>query len=185
MSLLGTTKSLAPSGVDLIRHGVSTSTKSWLSRNLRVSSASLLLNIILLRTGLRLISMYLYFIRISSPPSVSSSIVNGGVIDALSTLSSDTLISISPVALFAFLLLRSATSPFTCTTNSLPSLRASSVSASLDSILNTSCVIPYLSLISTKVIPPRSLPFCTHPLSVTCCPMCEALSSPQLCDLYI
>ena len=50
-------------------------------------------------------------IRISSPPSVLSSIVKGGVKAEFSTFNSDTMISISPVGIFLFLLKRSLTVP--------------------------------------------------------------------------
>src|SRR5690554_7493609 len=55
------------------------------------------------RTGFLRISRYLYFIRRSSPPSVSSSIVKGGVFEVLRIVSSETNISISPVGIFGFL----------------------------------------------------------------------------------
>ena len=60
-----------------------------------------------------LISKYLYFILNSSPPSVLSSIVKGGVNDSFSTVSSETKISMSPVAILGFLEVLSITDPFT------------------------------------------------------------------------
>ena len=60
-----------------------------------------------------LISKYLYFILNSSPPSVLSSIVKGGVRDSLSTVSSETKISMSPVAILGFLEVLSIIDPFT------------------------------------------------------------------------
>ena len=62
----------------------------------------------------------------SSPPSVSSWIVNGGTIDAFNILNAVTFNSISPVGMFKFLLERSMTVPFTCITNSRPNGCASS-----------------------------------------------------------
>ena len=74
-------KSRAPSGVDFIRYGVSTSIKSILFKYFLVSNESLFLNKRLFFISSLLISKYLYFILSSSPPSVSFSIVNGGVLD--------------------------------------------------------------------------------------------------------
>src|SRR5664280_1212350 len=85
-------------------------------------------------------SRYRYFILSSSPPSVSSSIVKGGISLLLRILNASTSISISPVNIFRFLLILSLTFPLTCTTNSRPSLRACSQRSLLVSILNTSWV---------------------------------------------
>ena len=63
-------------------------------------------------------SRYLYFILSSSPPSVSSSIVNGGVLERFKIVSLFTSISISPVKILLFLDCLSITKPFTCITNS-------------------------------------------------------------------
>ena len=49
--------------------------------------------------------------RISSPPSLSSSIVNGGVTDLFKIWMASSLISTSPVSILRFLLWRSITSP--------------------------------------------------------------------------
>src|SRR4030043_895508 len=130
-------------------------------------------------------SRYLYFIRSSSPPSVSSSIVNGGISLRLRIFSSSTSISISPVGVLGFLLLRSFTFPAAWITNSRPSFLAFSQSSLLVSRLKTSCVTPYRSRRSTNVIPPRSLDFCTHPQRITLLPSSFRLSSPQVFVLYI
>ena len=58
--------------------------------------------------------------RMSSPPSVSSSIKNGGNFAGFNTRNSFTLISISPVGILSFLDKRSTTIPFASTTNSRP-----------------------------------------------------------------
>ena len=89
-------------------------------------------------TGFLLISKYLYFILSPSPPSVSFSIVKGGVFDEFRIVSSDTFISISPVGMFIFFELRSITSPLTWITNSLPSFLTFSHKSELLSILNAS-----------------------------------------------
>ena len=130
-------------------------------------------------------SKYRYFIRNSSPPSVWSSMVNGGTLEGFNMSKSDTLISISPVGIFLFLELRSITVPLTLITNSLPSFLACLHRLMFSSMLNASCVIPYLSLRSTKVIPPRSLFFCTQPLSITSSPTLFMFNSPQVLVLNI
>ncbi len=123
--------------------------------------------------------------RRSSPPSVLSSIVKGGVRLGLSTLSSLAMISMSPVAIFGFLLERSATVPFTCITYSRPSLLARSHSSASTSLLNTICVMPYRSRRSTKVMPPILRVRCTQPAKVTTSPAFSRRSSPLVFVLYI
>ena len=56
-------------------------------------------------------SKYLYFILMSSPPSVLSSIVKGGVIDAFKISNLETNTSTSPVSILLFLDSRSITVP--------------------------------------------------------------------------
>ncbi len=139
---LGTTKSRAPSGVDFMRYGVSISKKERESRYLRVSMPSWWRNMRLARRGFLLKSRKRHCMRRSSPPSLSSSMVNGGVLAALSTSIFSTIISISPVGILAFLEERSITLPVTFTTNSRPSLRAARQRDSSVSRLNTNCVMP-------------------------------------------
>ncbi len=119
-------------------------------------------------TVLRRKSKYLYFILISSPPSVSSSIVNGGTSDLLRISSFSTLISILPVGILGFLDSRSITFPFTFITNSLPSFFTCFISSvsHIDSS-KTNCVIPYLSRKSIQIIEPLSRIRCTQPLKTT------------------
>src|SRR5690554_7216377 len=81
----------------------------------------------LLCTGFLRISRYLYFIRKSSPPSVSSSIVKGGVLDLFRIFKSETRISTSPVGMFGFFDSRSITVPVTWMTNSRPKCEAVSI----------------------------------------------------------
>ena len=69
-------------------------------------------------------SRYLYFIRSSSPPSVSSSMVKGGSTDSFKIVSFSTKISISPVGIFGFLEALSMTFPSTWMTNSRPKFLA-------------------------------------------------------------
>ena len=80
--------------------------------------------------------------RNSSPPSVLSSIVKGGVLERLSTSRRVTSTSMSPVGSLGFLLLRSSTLPSTRITHSRPSSRMRPQSAASVSILNTNCVMP-------------------------------------------
>lgn len=75
--------------------------------------------------------------RRSSPPSVSSSMVKGGVREGLSIANSSTMISISPVGRLGFLLDLSLTVPLAWMTNSRPSFRAAVHREALSSILNT------------------------------------------------
>ena len=124
---LGTTKSRAPSGVDFINTGVSTSIKPFSARNFLTSIATLLRKISLFFTGFRRMSRYLYFMRRSSPPSVSSSIVNGGSCAEFKTFNSETRISTSPVGMFGFFETLSITSPETWITNSRPNWEALSI----------------------------------------------------------
>jgi len=51
--------------------------------------------------------------------------------------------------------------------------------------LKVSCVIPYLSLKLTKIIPPRSRTSETQPFKVTDFPISAGLSSPQVCVLFV
>ena len=117
-------KSLAPSGVDLINTGVSTSIKFSESRYSLVSFINLCLSIILFLIGDLLRSRYLYFILNSSPPSVLSSIVKGGTSDSFNISKVLTLISISPVIILSFFDCLSETTPSTLITNSLPKVFA-------------------------------------------------------------
>ncbi|MBV6403264.1 MAG: hypothetical protein GFGODING_00001 [Flavobacteriales bacterium] len=80
--------------------------------------------------------------RSSSPPSVSSSMVKGGVLAPFSTFSSVTISSTSPVGMLAFLLSRSFTVPVACTTHSRPSWRACWQRAASRSMLKPSWVMP-------------------------------------------
>ena len=132
----------APSGVDFISMGVSISKKFCESRYRLTSNASLCRNSRFLRTQSRRRSRYRYCMRRSSPPSLSSSIVKGGVSDVLSIFRLFTSISISPVGILRFLLYRSFTVPVTCITYSRPNLLAASQRAASTSLLNTNCVIP-------------------------------------------
>ena len=125
-----------------MRYGVSTSMKSTLSRYFRVSIPMRWRKNRLFCTGFRRKSKYRYCIRKSSPPSVSSSIVNGGVFAALSTSSDVTSISMSPVGTRLFLDSRSRTAPSTLITNSRPNLRACVQSSTLESMLKASWVNP-------------------------------------------
>ncbi len=140
----------------MIRTGVSISINPFESMYFRTSCAILCRSSRFFLIHVLLRSRYLYFILKSSPPSVSSSIVKGGRTDGFITSNSFTSISISPVGIFLFLLLRSATIPLILMTNSRPSFLALSHNSLFISILNTSCVMPYLSRRSMKVIPPRS-----------------------------
>ena len=174
-------KSLAPSGVDLIKYGVSISINPSLFKYLRTSKVKLFLKIILSFKIPLLKSRYLYFILSSSPPSVSFSIVNGGMADEFKTLIFETKISISPVAIFSLEATLLMTSPSICITNSLPIFFTdSNTSFVLFSEFIISCVIPYLSLRSIQIKKPLFLIFWTHPESFTLVPASEILSSPQL-----
>ena len=77
--------------------------------------------------GFLLISKYLYFILNSSPPSVSSSMVKGGVFEAFNIFNSVTRTSISPVFINEFLDFLSITVPLILITNSRPSFFADSI----------------------------------------------------------
>ena len=72
-------------------------------------------------------SKYLYFILNSSPPSDSSSIVKGGVIELFNIFNSDTSTSISPVLIRSFFEFLSITLPVILITNSLPKVFAKSI----------------------------------------------------------
>ena len=109
--------------------------------------------------------------------------VKGGTVDLLSTLNSEIKISISPVEMLAFLLLRSLTFPFAAKTNSLPNGFLSSCSVSFS--LNNNCVMPYLSRRSIKVMLPNLRIVCTQPARVTSLLRSVILNSPQVCVLYI
>ena len=74
-------------------------------------------------------SRYLYFILNSSPPSVSSSIVKGGVIEAFKIVNSVTKTSISPVLIKEFFDFLSMTDPLIFITNSLFSFLADSINS--------------------------------------------------------
>ena len=90
-------------------------------------------------------------------------------------------ISISPVWIFAFLLDLSTTVPSTEITHSVHKLAICAFNSSLDT---TIWVIPYWSLKSIKVIPPRFLILWIHPASLTSCPTFWMFNSPQFCVLY-
>ena len=138
----GTKKSRAPSGVDFMRFGVSISTKSLASKYSRTAWLNLARIINRSFNSGLLISRYRYFNLNSSLPSVAFSIKKGGVSDSLSMFNSFTSISISPVGIFRFLLVRSMTTPFICITNSRPSLLARSHNATSVSLLKTNWVMP-------------------------------------------
>ena len=72
-------------------------------------------------------SKYRYFILNSSPPSDSSSIVKGGVIELFNIFNSDTSTSISPVLIRSFFEFLSITLPVILITNSLPKVFAKSI----------------------------------------------------------
>ena len=72
-------------------------------------------------------SKYLYFILNSSPPSDSSSIVKGGVIEVFNIFNSRTSTSISPVLIRSFFEFLSITLPVILITNSLPKVFAKSI----------------------------------------------------------
>ena len=113
-------KSLAPSGVDFIKYGVSISIKSAWDKKFLTIIDTRCLRIKFSFTLFRLKSKYLYFIRSSSPPSVSFSIVKGGVSEWFKMLNSETNISIPPEGIFRFLDSLSITKPLTWITSSLP-----------------------------------------------------------------
>ena len=105
-----------------------------------------------------------------------------GVVSALFTMvTSSTWISISPVASFGFLSLRSTTMPLTC---NMYSLRTSLICFASSS-LNTSCVIPERSRKSMKTSAPKFLRFATQPISVTCSFTLDNLNSPFVCVLFM
>ena len=145
----------------------------------------LLRRIIFCCNGPLLKSKNLYFILSSSPPSVSSSIVNGGVFDSFRMVKVWTSISMSPVLSLGFLLVLSFTTPLIWITHSLLiSLALLQRFSSFDS-LKVNCVIPYRSLKSIKVIPPRSLFFWTQPHSITLRSTSDKFRLSLLCVLYI
>ena len=116
----------------------------------------------------------------SSPPSVLSSIVNGGVIEAFKISNLETKTSMAPVGILEFLDSLSITVPVTCITNSLPKDFAFSIiSVGVRSSSKINCVTPYLSRKSTQIIKPLSRVFCTQPAKVIFVFMCDALNSPQ------
>ena len=119
--------------------------------------------------------------RRSSPPSVSSCMVNGGVIDLLRMVNSVTSNSISPVGILLFLLLRSLTVPVTCKTNSRPRGLASRAAFRLS--LKSNWVIPYRSRRSTKLMLPNLRTVCTQPARVTVSFLFSSLNWPQVCVL--
>ena len=102
LSLDGTRKSLAPSGVDFVSMGVSTSIKSFLSRKSLIDFIILCRKISFFWTSGLLISIYLYLNLTSSEifPALSNS--KGGVRDGLIISSSFTPSSTSPVGMFGF-----------------------------------------------------------------------------------
>ena len=92
--------------------------------------------------------------------------INGVVAAELMILILSTLTSISPVASFGFLSLRSTTTPVASTIYSLRIELQSSDKASPQ----TNCVIPSLSLKSINSNAPKLRRFATQPIRVTVIP---------------
>ena len=131
--------------------------------------------------GFLLRSKYLYFIRSSSPPSDSFSIVNGGTSDLFNISIFSTEISISPVGILLLGACLSITFPFTEITNSLPNdLAIEITSGDVFSESIKTCVIPYLSLKSIQIKKPLFLILCTHPQIIIFELISLFLNSPQL-----
>ena len=97
--------------------------------------------------------------------------------------SSFTSISISPVAIFGFLLSLSDTIPLTAKTYSdlisLALLKISSPKVSLTTI----CDIPVVSLKSININEPKLRSFATQPIKVTSLPISSFLKFPHICVL--
>ncbi len=128
----------------------------------------------------RLISRYRYLSLISSPASSAClSISNGGVLDFERSVTSEIITSISPVVILRFVWPsgRGRTLPVALITYSLrkPSAVSQACLSSFGS--NTTCVSPYLSLRSIKIIPPWSRRLLTQPHSVT---SSQILSFPRV-----
>jgi hypothetical protein len=105
--------------------------------------------------------------RRSSPPSVSSCIVNGGVVALLRILKEVTAISICPGRQYYY------SCCFSRARSGLPvsqihGLTKALINCSFSSSPKTSWVMPYLSRRSVKVILPNLRMDCTQPASVTC-----------------
>ena len=152
---LGTTKSRAPSGVDFIRKGVSISMNPCSCKKFLAARLTEYRNSRFFFTTFLRRSRNLYFILTSSPPSVSSCMVKGGVADLFKTENERIFISISPVGKRRFLSLRSVTVPVAWITYSLPS--GCSANNVFRSSPNSNCVIPYRSRRSMKVMLPNFL----------------------------
>ncbi len=101
-------------------------------------------------------------------------------------LNSEAIISISPVSIFGLIAssLLLARTPFIARTYSLLTCEAFAWSSGSVSLLNTTCMIPLLSLSVTKISFPRSLLLCTHPMTTTSRPTSDTLSSVQRCVLF-
>src|SRR5438270_7785193 len=107
---------------------------------------------------------------------------NGGSLDSLSSLSSSTVTSTSPVAIFLLIVSasRRRTFPIAAITYSERRALAFSCTAGLALLSKTSCVIPLRSRTSIKITLPRSRRRLTQPSKTTCDPVCSGRSSPHM-----
>mmetsp|Transcript_13626 Transcript_13626/g.38312 ORF Transcript_13626/g.38312 Transcript_13626/m.38312 type:complete len:302 (+) Transcript_13626:1099-2004(+) len=168
MILAGTRKSLAPSGEDLVRIGVSTSMKSWLSKKLLNALVTLCLSVKFACICDLLRSRTLWRSRSSSFGAASPLTSNGSRLDTLfKTPMLSATISTLPVGMFGFACRRSCTGPSTDTTHSARSSSATLWARGNLSGEVTTCTIPERSLMSRKRIPPIFLDLCTQPHTLT------------------
>ena len=180
-SLLGTRKSLAPSGVDFVRQGVSISMKpSSVSFCLAFCVSLWRIWILWLWSGL-LRSRYRYCSLSSSLTIAWSSIGKGGVSASENISIRETSTSISPVGMWGFLSFSplKATVPSTPMTNS--DLRVFACRKPFGSLSSekTSWVMPLLSRRSTNMRLPRSRCLLTQPSMITFFPTSLPRRSPQ------
>ncbi len=149
-SRTGTRKSLAPSGVDLVRNGVSTFTKLWSRMTSLTRYAALERALSAAAISARLMSRYRYLRRTSSFSSACPSIGNGSGSDSARISIRSAATSTSPVGSsgFSFPAGLRLTSPATSTQNSARSSCATSSSRT------TTWTTPLASRRSMKTTPP-------------------------------
>src|SRR5512135_792082 len=178
----GTRKSRAPSGVDFVRIGVSTSRKSSSCRTSRIAMVTALRATNLRVISGRLRSRYRYLSRRSSDALIPSSIGNGGVSARFRIARDVAPISMAPVGRSGFTASapRATTVPVTSTTNSFRSslARARSAASGRSSASNTTWARPERSRRSMKTSSPWSRRRLTQPCRRTVWPTCEGRRVP-------
>src|SRR5882762_646277 len=178
---LGTRKSRAPSGVERVSMGVSTSRKPSSSITLRISRMILWRSARLWCGFGRRKSRYRKRRRVSSAALISSSIGKGGVLALLRICNFPATSSTSPVANSGLAFWRLRTLPSTATTNSLRACSALACAAGCVSLLKTTWTMPVRSRTSRKSKLPRSRRRATQPITIASRPSSLARSSPQWC----